>query len=518
MNDTKKTAAEPIPLREEHGAGTPLREEWDDFVDRREYLYDDPTFDTGHPASFTSREDRRDGAFRPVYETEQDLARIRSEARQLVLTSGIRTGALEALTNYVLGSGFSFVVHSLREPWGRFSNLPVVLPEAGPGGQDVRPGDVDGPVGKLAPQAVQDFINEFIDDNDFCGSLDREMHVRSREDGEAFILLSPRPGGRVRASLIEPDQVTEPANPRPLEEWLGICDAFPSCWRFGIHTRAGETDEPLGFHIANDGAGREWDYVPAARLQHIKRNVTRNAKRGVSDFYEIARDLRQEAKLRRNMAAGAALQAAIAWILELPAGTTAEQAKAISSSMAVYGFRAGTRSREMFTELYGPGTILRPGPGQVYRPGPHGADRNSGFQIVGQYMLRSVGVRWNMPEYMISGDASNANYASTLVAESPFVKAREADQQFYRRHFLSLVWKALRLAWEAGRFERLGLSWNRLYRQIDIKCDVPAVATRDTLKLAQTQETQIRLGILSRRTAAAQAGLDYDAEVKNGAQ
>ena len=31
-----------------------------------------------------------------------------------------------------------------------------------------------------------------------------------------------------------------------------------------------------------------------------------------------------------------------------------------------------------------------------------------------------------MPEYMVSGDASNANYASTLVAESPFVKARQA--------------------------------------------------------------------------------------------
>jgi hypothetical protein len=147
-----------------------------------------------------------------------------------------------------------------------------------------------------------------------------------------------------------------------------------------------------------------------------------------------------------------------------------------------------------------------------------GSERNPNFVLVGQYMLRSIGVRWNMPEYLISGDAGNANYASTLVAESPFVKAREADQQFYRRHWHELIWKVLYLAWRSGRFARLGVSWESLEELLDVKVDVPSVATRDPLKLAQTQELQIRLGLLSPRTAAAQAGLDYDAEVRQGAQ
>src|SRR6185369_4253327 len=90
---------------------------------------------------------------------------------------------------------------------------------------------------------------------------------------------------------------------------------------------------------------------------------------------------------------------------------------------------------------YPPGSVLKVGYGQEYLPGPMGAERNAGFELVGQYSLRRIGVRWNMPEYMISGDASNGNYSSTLVAESPFVKAREADQQFYKRHFLSILWK-----------------------------------------------------------------------------
>ena len=111
----------------------------------------------------------------------------------------------------------------------------------------------------------------------------------------------------------------------------------------------------------------------------------------------------------------------------------------------------------------------------------------------------------------------NARLVSSLVAESPFVKAREADQQFYRRHFGSLLWKVIRLAWEAGRFARLGVSWETLEALVDLKIDAPAVASRDALRLAQTHEAQVNLGILSRRTAAAQAGLDYDAEVAHGA-
>ena len=48
-------------------------------------------------------------------------------------------------------------------------------------------------------------------------------------------------------------------------------------------------------------------------------------------------------------------------------------------------------------------------------------------QIV-QAGLRALGNRWDMPEYMISGDSSNANYASTLVSGAPFVTGIEWEQ------------------------------------------------------------------------------------------
>src|SRR5262245_17024733 len=73
--------------------GAPLAEEWGDFVDRREYLTDDPTFGSS-PALSSSIDDRQGGRFRPVYETEHDLAEIRGAARNLAKLTAVTTGAL----------------------------------------------------------------------------------------------------------------------------------------------------------------------------------------------------------------------------------------------------------------------------------------------------------------------------------------------------------------------------------------------------------------------------------------
>ena len=472
-----------------------LVESWGEIIDPR-LRNSDPDFggyNSARQITATSLNDRKDGAFLPVYQSEQDLAYQRAASRNLITCTGIRTGILNSLTDYVLCPGFTF--------------------KAAP--PDGTQGD------KNLTVAVQRFIDELLDENDFIGDLDREIHCRSREDGDAFVSLHERPGGKVKLRISEPDQITQPADPRDLEEWIGCHEKYPSSWSFGVHTREGHTDEPLGYHVVYDGVGNDWDYVPVSRMQHIRRNVTRNAKRGVSDFYEVVNDLVGEVKLRRGMVTGASLQAAVAWILKPPTGSTNAQVtslvNAASTAYREYEKQTAAGSTTQYIKRYKDGTILGTAPGQEYAEMP-GHDRNEGFQIVGQYALRAIGVRWNMPEYLISGDASNANYASSLVAESPFVKARESDQQFYRRHFLSLVWKALRIAFEAGRFSRHVASFADLLSLIDIKCDLPTVATRDPLKIAETQEAQIRMGILSPRTAATQAGLDYDAEVKEGAK
>lgn len=478
---------------------SPLVEAWGDWVDRTEYLRDDQTFGFGNSraVTFTSLDDRKDGSFRPVYETEQDLAESRAAARNLVMLTGIRTGILDSLANYTLGSGFTFTCE----------------PES----------EIDRQ-GRVLAQAAQAIIDKFIDENDFNGVIDREIHLRSREDGEALIAFDEDEirGGRVLVEFLEPDQIVQPANPAQLEDWLGFGN--PSCWKFGVHTPERKTWKPIGYHVVRDGRGADWDYYPANRVEHVKRNVTRSAKRGVTDFYEVVADLKRESKLRGNAVQGASLQAAIAWIMQGAPGTTQSQISASTSTdkISQYTRAAGSGGvpKTQSVNHYPPGTTLKIPAGQEYLPGPLGAERNAGFELIAQYALRAIGVRWNMPEYMISGDASNANYASALVAESPFVKAREADQQFYKRHFLSLIWKVLRIHCESGRFERYGLGpeqYDDLMDLIRVECECPTVASRDPKVAVDSDKVLVDGGIMSKQTWAARNNLDYEQEQKLGA-
>lgn len=476
-----------------------LREAWGDLVDRREPGWNaiggasaERLLMGGTPSQLR---DRLDGRCLPLFETETDLATIRGEARAIGCLASCVIGAVESLCNYVMGAGFAMTAQRDQTCVAEPTAAQPVIDE------------------------VQRVINEFLDVNRFLCDFDREVHNSSREDGEAFLMLRSTPDGRIKVSRLDPAQVRQPANPRQLEDWLGCGDEFVSSWSFGVHTRSDEPDEPLGYHVIFDEQGANWDYVPAARMVHLKRNVPRQAKRGVSDLYPIIRDVEREAKIRRNTAEGAALQSAIAWIREHAEGTTNAGAQRLVDAAAVAHLNqstaAGTRTRTV--SRYAPGTILDVSPGMRYVPGPLGKDHGPNFIVVAQYILRSIGIRWLMPEYMISGDASNANYASTLVAESPFVKSREADQRFYAEHFHDLLWKVVRLSVERGRFEKLGVGFDEIERLVNIQINPPAVATRDELKQAKRQEILLRQGILSRRTAAVQNGLDFDQELQNGA-
>jgi len=80
-------------------------------IDRRGYLYDDPTF--GYPTAvnpFTSATDRADGRYKPYYDSEIDLAYIRGTARNLALLTPVATAALDRLAEYTFGPGFGFTV------------------------------------------------------------------------------------------------------------------------------------------------------------------------------------------------------------------------------------------------------------------------------------------------------------------------------------------------------------------------------------------------------------------------
>jgi len=463
-----------------------LREGFGDLVDRREYLYDGPQ----QPATTAPSTigDRTGGKDRVLFETEQQLAAIRGAGQAMVAMLPPAVNILEVLTNYTIGGGFQYQARTA------------------PGAN---------PPAELAA-TVQHVVDTFLEINDWQGDLDREVHARCREDGEAFVALKPD-GWKTRATLIEAACLTAPDNPRPLEEWLGVGE-MASCWAFGVHTASGRPDQPLGYHVAYDDRGSEWDYFAAedpalarrARsglLEHVKRG-RRNVKRGVSEFYAVKQFLEQAEGVLANSAHGARIQAAIAYIVEHAANVTRSQ---VSSLVAGQSERQITRAtglgpRTTQERTIRPGKVLHTPQGTQYRAAPMGSSNAPNFLLIEQALLRYAGLRWSMPEYMVSGDASNANYSSTLVAESPFVKSREADQRFFASRFKRIMWKAVAMAHAAGFFNRFGLPFQTLRSLVQLQVTPPAIATRNALHDAKVKEIEHRAGVISTRTWAAETG------------
>jgi hypothetical protein len=484
-----------------------ITEGFGDYVDTREWQQDDPSFGFGRvgaPLLYTSLNDRDDGKFPPIFQTQMDLAAIRAEARNVTALSGGVMGAIGTLSNYTLGGGLKFTAQ-------RAACCP----------NNASRESVDALVFE-----AQQVIDRFLRENRFQSDMDREIDARSREDGEAFVELCVSPAGQIRASFDEPDMVCQPSSPGPIEDWLRDQDhqryspEWAWSWSYGIHCIRRTPDDPLGYHVVYDTTGDDWEYIPANRMLHVKRNVPRNVKRGVSDLYWIANDVQREAKIRRNTADGAALQAAIAWFREHAQGTTAAAVQGLVSGQAVDTRQQRTSSGTRPTKQgkLRSGTVVDIPESMRVLPGPMGSERNANFILIAQYVARSIAQRWAMPEFMFTSDASNANYASTLVAESPFVKARETDQRFYGQAFVELLWKVLRLAHEIGRAFRGVQHFHELQQILEITATGPRVSNRDELQTVQRQQIEIEMGTLSLETAAAEMGRDLAKEQAKGAK
>lgn len=473
---------------------------WGDMIDPRESFRDeqeylgDPTF---RASSYSKISDREDGKCYPLYENEYDLQLIRGKSRFLSGISSVMIGAVDSLANYVLGKEIK--ISAIQR-----HNAP-------------------GEVSKERLDEIQRAIDDAMTHARFCGFFDREWHKRDREDGESLIRLSPCGCGYVDMSFIEPDCLREPAGKRELEDWLQTSDAFLNSWSFGIHSRKDEPHKPLGYHLVFEESGRDWDYVTPDRLFHSKRNVPIKSKRGVSDYYPVSIDVDREMRLRRNMIETSAVQAAIAWVREHAPGKTAQDIQQFLDSKksgdVSTTYPGGiTRTRNVVT-YKGP-TVLDVAAGLQYKPGPQGSERNPNFLLVAAYALRSIGIRWVFPEYMISGDASNANYSSTIVAESPFVKAREADQTYFVTNIKDLMWLVIHIAAQAGWITGWPVTrgMQEMRRYVEVKVELPEVATRDEEKAARTHISLIDAKLETRETAAGKLGIDWKQEQIRGVE
>lgn len=430
--------------------------------------------------------DRQHGRNVPLVWSELDLRGYRILSRQLCDSNQFAIGFLKLLSAFHIRKGYGWqacLKGAKKTPY----------PTAA------------GPVDPLVEKAQQ-ILDAWRDANQWP-LLSREAFRRWCRDGEVFGRWFPQGYGELsRFRFIEPEQVGSPT---------GDTSDIDS---YGIETERGDVCTPTAYHVWKLDESLEGDWVDADRIVHARKNVDSGIKRGLPDFYPVAEDLDGVRRLLRGLTASAIKQARTAWIEKFKSATV-EQVRAQlpvyaaggSNNLQLQGTDDVTRAIiEQFGRFGLNGQALadvRKVEGdREFVPGP---TTNAGPLIeVEQAVLRGAGVVWNFPEYF-SGDASNNNFASSLVSGSPFTVTVESSQFEW-----GCVWerpaaiKALEFARDAGLLSYQ--EWSRL----DVEVTEPAVVTPQPDKDTQTYVQQLQARIVSLDTVRQKLGYDPQHEAE----
>jgi hypothetical protein len=292
-----------------------------------------------------------------------------------------------------------------------------------------------------------------------------------------------------RVRFIEPDQIATP------REQAGDESAS-----FGVQTVADDVESVIGYYV-------DEEFVDARDVQHRRANVDFNVKRGLPLYTPVRKNLRRAERLLRNMSIVAEIQSAIALIRKHRGASRSgiEQFVAANADASATNSVSG-RTRHF--SQYGPGTILDAPSGMDYDFPTRGLDASS-FVAVLQAELRAIAARLVMPEFMFTSDASNANFASTMVAESPAIRMFERLQASLIEQDRAVMWRVVDNAVAAGVLP------TNVRDQVDIQIIPPSLNVRDPLQQARVDCIAFNKGVLSPQTWSQHLGLDYDQEQKN---
>lgn len=426
---------------------------------------------------FSTAMDRRYGANWPFWRTWQEHARLRAASRLLYFMEPLASGAIGALTSYVIGKGMHAKIVGKR---------PDVPPEI--------------------IREAQAFIDDFVDGAEFL-TLQQEYFMRGRRDGEAFLREFGQDDGMTLLRIVEPECVVEPPGDYEV-------------WSFGIGTDPDDLLDIREIFVAYNGSASDGEAVPFSELLFVKENVEGGIKRGLPDFaFNTQLMYKTVGRLLTNMGEGAAIQAAIAFVRQHSAAPQA----AVEDFVGAIGDYTETvpfTGQQRQVNRWGPGTQLDMDKGQEFVAGPAAENVASYSQVV-QALLRAVAVKWNAPEWITSADSSNGNYASSLTAESPFVKFCERLQGKYSRLFKRITLDALMHFCRRRGGLRVGkqkYSWQILKRLLDVSVVAPSVETRDKSAEAQRNKILKDEGIKSPQTWQQEEGLDPEEQERNFAE
>lgn len=408
----------------------------------------------------------------PTRRTEQDLDRARAVCRNLAAENGYAKGAHENRVNYIAGEGFKWRAVPRDE----------ATDDAGKKAQEAQ------------SKAIQVEIDRF-NEKELVPLIEQESVKRGDRDGEAFIRMFWGEGDEatLRVRFVEPEDVR---TPQGMETAPGV--------GFGVRSLPNDVRTVLAYFVA---MGDGFAEVDAHEVVHIKLNVDLNARRGWPTLWPVRRNFARAEKLLRNMSYVSAIQAAIALIVEHETATES-QVESFLSNLSDAEIVNNATGRSTFAKGIQPGLRIDAPAGSTYKAPISSVNLGEKVEVL-QADLREAAAALNWPEYMLTSDASNANFASTQVAESPAVRSTARAQQFFILHHRVIQWRNVENAIRAGRLPP------SVRDDYILQAEPPSNVVRDKLGESQSNAIEHEHGVLSTKTWRSERGLDDAVEEQN---
>jgi capsid protein len=320
------------------------------------------------------------------------------------------------------------------------------------------------------------------------------MVKRAMTDGESLLRRFRRQGGELALRFIEPEKVTDTTNK----------------FAWGIETDPEDVESVRNYHVLL-GQKQESEAIPASEVIHVKHGVSVNDLRGWPVLATPREMIMRYGTWLRGRIILNNIRSAMALICyhqDAVPGDLASFADAKSSGTSeVPSYHRGTgvtmqttRRRQII-----PGTVIDAPATDKYEmltPNIQAADAAQD----GRSILLNVAACIGEAEYMVTGDASNANFSSTMVAEAPAVQEFLSWRQELASP-LETVWD-----WVMEHAQQSGLLQLPDGVTLGVIITGPRLVARDRIKEVQSDNVLNQARVLSRRTWASREELDFDEE------
>ena len=320
---------------------------------------------------------------------------------------------------------------------------------------------------------------EFLDQNRKHFSY-REFARRTWRDGECFLRLFPQTAAIPSVRFVDPEQIG-PTQEEPDSQ--------------GILTDEDDVETPLAYLMIDPDTGELAEEIPASEILHTRIGVDSNQKRGLSIFASTIDALTCFDRWLETEMTARKLQASIVLWRKVQGSPSQVRGVSEGAAAASQANSPGSLENASNRERYRPGSILTTSAGtdlQFLQP-----NTNFGDAVpLGRLLLLSIAAGSGLPEFMLTSDASNANFASTMVAEGPAVKQFQSEQHFFSERF-ELLWRwVMQQAIQAGELPE------EFFEQVKVEWSFPELVNRDRPREREADAKLVEHRVLSRAEVA----------------